>query len=210
MGFLKDLIIGDVIESVVESIPNTVGGVLSAVDEHKKRQAELKSASESKPKENSSSESPKSVSFEAIRRVCECCGAPLELGNTCRYCGTEYQTILSEKMKFCKYCAAQIPEEAVICSRCGRQVEELRQAEPPRSTVPPPEPQQSMPASSAKPKNKWTALALCVLLGWCGGHKFYEGKVGMGILYLFTLGLFGIGALIDFIVLLFKPNPYFV
>ena len=40
--------------------------------------------------------------------------------------------------------------------------------------------------------------------------KFYEGKIGMGILYLFTCGLFGIGTLIDFIVLLFKPNPYYV
>lgn len=32
----------------------------------------------------------------------------------------------------------------------------------------------------------------------------------MGILYFFTLGLFGIGVLIDFIALLFKPNPYYV
>lgn len=48
------------------------------------------------------------------------------------------------------------------------------------------------------------------LLGALGVHKFYEGKVGMGILYLFTVGLFGIGWVIDCIALLFKPNPYFV
>ena len=32
------------------------------------------------------------------------------------------------KTKYCKFCAAKIPEEAVICTACGRQVEELKQA----------------------------------------------------------------------------------
>ena len=59
-------------------------------------------------------------------------------------------------------------------------------------------------------KNKWTAFFLCLLLGVIGVHKFYEGKVGMGILYIFTMGLFGIGWLVDLIVLLTKPNPYYV
>lgn len=40
--------------------------------------------------------------------------------------------------------------------------------------------------------------------------KFYEGKIGMGILYLFTGGLFVIGVIIDLIAILGKPNPYFV
>ena len=59
-------------------------------------------------------------------------------------------------------------------------------------------------------KNKWVSVLLCLFVGIFGGHKFYEGKIGMGILYLFTAGLFGIGCLIDFISLLFKPNPYYV
>ena len=58
--------------------------------------------------------------------------------------------------------------------------------------------------------NKWIAALLCFFLGLFGAHKFYEGKIGMGILYLFTAGLFGIGAFIDFIVILTKPNPYYV
>ena len=65
-------------------------------------------------------------------------------------------------------------------------------------------------APQKSPKNKWAALALCFFLGIFGAHKFYEGKIGMGILYLFTGGLCGIGALVDFIVLLFKPNPYYI
>lgn len=32
----------------------------------------------------------------------------------------------------------------------------------------------------------------------------------MGVIYLFSLGLFGIGVFIDFLALLFKPNPYYV
>ena len=32
----------------------------------------------------------------------------------------------------------------------------------------------------------------------------------MGVLYFFTVGLFGIGVIVDVITLLFKPNPYYV
>lgn len=68
--------------------------------------------------------------------------------------------------------------------------------------------------NSKKPKgkecNKWISFLLCLFLGGLGAHKFYEGKLGMGILYLFTLGLFGIGSLIDLIMILFSPNPYYV
>ena len=57
--------------------------------------------------------------------------------------------------------------------------------------------------------NKWTSFFLCLLLGFLGAHKFYEGKVGMGILYLCTFGLLGIGWVIDIFRILFKPNPYY-
>ena len=49
-------------------------------------------------------------------------------------------------------------------------------------------------------KSKKIDFILCLFLGYFGIHKFYEGKVGMGILYLFTFGLFGIGWLVDIVI----------
>jgi len=51
------------------------------------------------------------------------------------------------------------------------------------------------------PKSRIIALVICIFLGYFGGHQFYVGKSGMGILYLFTMGLFGIGWIIDIIQL---------
>ncbi len=59
-------------------------------------------------------------------------------------------------------------------------------------------------------KNKWISVLLCFFLGGLGAHRFYEGKIGTGILWLLTFVLAGIGSLVDFIILLTKPNPYIV
>lgn len=50
-------------------------------------------------------------------------------------------------------------------------------------------------------KSRLVALLLCIFLGGIGVHRFYAGKVGTGILYIFTAGLFGIGALVDLIMI---------
>ena len=64
-------------------------------------------------------------------------------------------------------------------------------------------------AMMGPPRNKWVALLLCLFFGFLGAHKFYEGKAGMGVIYIFTGGLCGFGVIIDFIVLLFKPTRYY-
>lgn len=71
--------------------------------------------------------------------------------------------------------------------------------------------------SQSAPKNTRQALLakllLCLFLGCFGVHKFYEKKTGLGVLYLLTLGLFGIGWLGDSILLFMaliskNPNDY--
>lgn len=116
------------------------------------------------------------------------------------------------KTKFCKFCGEKIPEDAVMCTHCGRQVEQLK-SEQPNIVINNTNTNANSNTNNsgcAKPKNKWVALLLCIFLGFLGAHKFYEEKAGMGVLYLLTCGLFGIGLVIDFIALLFKPNPYYV
>ena len=119
------------------------------------------------------------------------------------------------KTKFCKHCGGTIPQDAVMCTHCGRQVEKLAGAAQPQVVIQNTNMNTNTAAAvvagvGARAKNKWTAFVLCLLLGYFGAHKFYEGMVGMGVLYLFTLGLFGIGWFVDLIVLLTKPNPYYV
>lgn len=58
------------------------------------------------------------------------------------------------------------------------------------------------PQQPISPKSKGTTAVLCFFLGAFGIHRFYVGKVGTGILWLLTLGLGGIGVLVDFIMIL--------
>ena len=60
-------------------------------------------------------------------------------------------------------------------------------------------------SSGAEPyahgKQTWIAYFLWFLFGIVGGHKFYLGKIGIGIAYIFTAGFFGVGLLIDLFTL---------
>ena len=119
---------------------------------------------------------------------------------------------IQEKTKFCKYCGQKIAEDAVMCIHCGRQVEQLKGEQQPQVVINNSNMNTNTNYSqgtNVPAKNKWVALLLCFFLGFLGAHKFYEGKILLGIVYLCTFGLFGIGVIIDFVALLFKPNPYY-
>lgn len=45
--------------------------------------------------------------------------------------------------------------------------------------------------------NNWLKFVVCFFFGFLGVHKFMERKIGVGLLYLFTMGLFGVGWFYD-------------
>ena len=145
--------------------------------------------------------------------TCQECGKEVsDKATSCPNCGVPIGDT-NANTKFCKHCGEIIDKECVVCPKCGKQAEEFSNNNEKSIII-----NNNNSASATanvttamgpKPKNKWVAFLLCLFAGYLGAHKFYEGKIGMGILYLLTMGLFGIGVFIDFIVLLFKPNPYY-
>lgn len=51
-------------------------------------------------------------------------------------------------------------------------------------------------------------IVITLLIGVLGVHRFMRGQIGIGILYLLTLGLFSVGVWVDFIISLTKISKY--
>jgi TM2 domain-containing membrane protein YozV len=84
--------------------------------------------------------------------------------------------------EFCRSCGRIISKLASSCPSCGA----------PTHNFPP----------DASPKSRLGALVLCYFLGIFGVHRFYVGKVGTGLLQLFTLGGLAVWTFIDLIMII--------
>lgn len=73
-------------------------------------------------------------------------------------------------------------------------VRKILNGEPVADYIPP-----EVPVGAEPPKSWLTTLLLCIFCGGLGIHRFYVGKIGTGILFMLTAGLFGIGVLVDLI-----------
>lgn len=141
---------------------------------------------------------------------CTHCGKEVsEKAVVCVNCGIQLKKLVSMNTKFCTHCGEQVLENTAICTNCGAQLKDLKSE---RKNI------NSQGTNNVyieyygknREKNKWLALFLCFFFGVWGVHKFYEGKIILGILYIMTMGFFGLGIFIDFFCILFKPNPYYV
>lgn len=100
---------------------------------------------------------------------CTQCGAPIENGK-CTYCGAEYRNEVNN---------LYVDNTNIFIHHDNNF------------------PNKNNYYSNSNSHDKKIALILCILFGYLGVHYFYVGKVTMGIIYLLTVGLCGIGWIVD-------------
>lgn len=131
---------------------------------------------------------------------CPECGKKIVCGESESYDTKESFNDFTGMTKICPKCGAAMPEDSLYCLYCGSAFPE-RNVE--FETM-----KKRINMQTGTWRNKWVALILCVLFGWLGVHRFYEGKVFTGLLYLCTLGFLGIGWIVNIVRLAKNPNPY--
>lgn len=138
-----------------------------------------------------------------------CCNHPEnEVAGACVYCGK----------LFCQQCLVEVNGKMYCRNDVSNLVNEAKQQAAPTNGYHNPIPSQPIIINNTntntntntnysnpymmKPKSKVAAIILCIFFGWLGIHRFYTGKIGTGLLYMFTWGFMGIGVLFDLILIL--------
>ncbi len=165
--------------------------------------------------------------IEGNEKFCTWCGSSLEYNGytsgiqnavsaqTCSYCRSNDIRIQVEPAGIEGY-----QKTVAVCRNCGyswvvssnlpglnEDIKPQRAVTPYQSNVPPTYNygQSNVPNANndfGSSKDKTVTLVLCIFLGYFGAHHFYAGRYGMGILYLLTSGLCGVGWIIDIVMIL--------
>ena len=111
-------------------------------------------------------------------RVCPQCGAPIDPTATeCKFCGEKLAVQQAVQQSQPQQTYAQPQPQVVIQQATPQPQVIIQQAAP-----------QEVYVSGINPswpvKSKAVAGVLGILLGGLGIHKFYLGKIGMGVLYI--------------------------
>lgn len=97
---------------------------------------------------------------------------------------------------FCQKCGTEMVDGK--CPKCGNEVVQTQDVTQNSGAYNP------VGEGPFQRKSKVTAAILCCLgfIFVAGIHRFYTGKIGTGVLWLLTAGLFGIGTIVDLISIL--------
>jgi DNA-directed RNA polymerase subunit RPC12/RpoP len=131
----------------------------------------------------------------------------------CPYCGAKIELDPADTEWFCGYCDSRIIPESDVLQKIryerrrggfggqGSARRERHTGSDGYYDIPKAGPRPVEDPEAASGRSRLLALLLALFLGELGVHRFYAGKIGTGILYAMTAGLFGMGIIYDIIMI---------